>query len=229
MQEGIYWSLKAGLCKKKVELHKIIDFFPDVMNTRRLTRERLSNADTLSQLQVLAATSGCFEFSESIKIYLTLEGQQDTLRRLNEALNYLVSPLLTKSSLRSALVEAESFRTSSARRFSLFIDSAYGSGNGSEEATYPAIVCNDVGVKFYRVQSRSAECTVDIVAVLGNGSFACTDPMFANMGLPCKHIMAVFLSGDTYLNRGLHYNTEYQKKFVRSIDPMHLVELLMYA
>ena len=225
MQEGIHWSLKARLCKKKVELHKIVDFFRDVMSTRRLTRERLSHADTLSQLHVRAATSGCFEFSESIKIYLTLEGQQDTLRRLNEALNYLVSPLLTESSLRSALVEAESFRTSSARRFSLFIDSAYGSENESEEATYPAIVCNDVGVKFFRVQSRSAECTVDLVAVLGNGSFACTDPTFANMGLPCKHIMAVFLSGDTYLNPGLHYNPEYQKEFVRSMNPLYLVGL----
>lgn len=225
MQEGIHWSLKSRLGKKKVELHKVIDFFRDVMKTRRLTRERLTHAGTLSQLHTRAAKSGCSSFSESIKVYLTLEGQQDTLRRLNEALDYIVSPLLNETDLRSALVDAEIARQSSARRFSLFIDAAYNIGVHSEDGTVTPIMCNGVGVKFFKVKSRSEECTIDVVAVLGNGSFACTDPTFANMGLPCKHIMAVFLSGDAYLNAGFHYNLEYQMQFVRSMDPLDLMQL----
>jgi hypothetical protein len=154
MQEGIHWSLKSRLCKKKVELHKVIDFFRDVMKTRRLTRERLTHADTLSQLHTRAEKSGCANFSASIKVYLTLEGHQDTLRRLNEALDYIVTPLLNETDLRSALVDAEVLRNSSARRFSLFIDAAFNTVVQSENGTVTPIMCNDVGVKFFKVKSR---------------------------------------------------------------------------
>jgi hypothetical protein len=75
------------------------------------------------------------------------------------------------------------------------------------------------------VKSRLLNGSRDIVAILGNGSFACTDPTFANYGLPCERIMALFLTGNAYINVGLHYNREYVVPYVNTMDRTDLIQL----
>jgi hypothetical protein len=65
--------------------------------------------------------------------------------------------------------------------------------------------------------------------VVRNDSFACTDPTLANCGLLCKHIMAVFLNGDAYINPGLHYNEEHLVPLVRSLSIADLLLLSVAA
>jgi hypothetical protein len=126
MQEGIHWSLKSRLANKKVELHNVVPFFRDFMQTRRLTRERLQSApDSLARLHLRAAKSGCSRYSEKIKIYLTIEGQQSALRRLQDALDYQVWPIMEEGEIRSMLKIAERSSNSSARRFLLLVDAVY--------------------------------------------------------------------------------------------------------
>lgn len=231
-QEGIHWTLKARLLNKKVDLHKVPQFFREVMQTRYLTRERKSSmSDTLLQMHQRAATSGYQNFSAQIKIYLTREGQQNTLERLKDALDFQVSPLVNEADLRCAMKQADVTRNSSAKRFGLLVDAVYPVEGQCLE--YPPILPIglpvDNSVKFFKVKSRSLEGTVDVVAVLENGSFACTDPTFANCGLPCQHIMAVFLNGNVYINPGLHYNHEYLVPLVRSLDISDLLQLSVAA
>jgi hypothetical protein len=96
------------------------------MQTRRLTRERLQSApDSLARLHLRAAKSGCSRYSEKIKIYLTSEGQQSALRRLQDALDYQVWPIMEEGELRSTLKIAERSGNSSARRFLLLVDAVY--------------------------------------------------------------------------------------------------------
>ena len=92
------WSLKARLGNQKVDLHRIVPFFRDVMQKRNLTRVRLSHADTISQLHIRAVDAGCQKFSERIKVYLTKEGQQETLRRLQQSFDFKVVKKEVKNS-----------------------------------------------------------------------------------------------------------------------------------
>ena len=231
-QEGVHWTLKAKLLKKKVELHKVPQFFRDVMQTRYLTRERnTSAANTLLQMHLRAKESGYLKFSEQIKIYLTREGQQNTLERLLKALDFQVSPIANEADIRCAMKQADITRNSSAKRFGLLVDAVYPVEGQCVEhpPVLPIGLTTDQSVKFFKVKSRKSDGTVDVVAVLGNGSFACTDPTFANCGLPCKHIMAVFLNGDAYINPGLHYNQEYVVPLVRSLSIADLLPLSVAA
>jgi hypothetical protein len=203
----------------------VVPFFRDVMQT---TRERLQSApDSLARLHLRAAKSGCSRYSEKIKIYLTSEGQQSALRRLQDALDYQVWPIMEEGELRSTLKIAERSGNSSARRFLLLVDAVYPVPGILEKfpPVLPMINPGEQKVRSFKVKSRLLNGSTDIVAILGNGSFACTDPTFANYGLPCECIMAVFLNGNAYINVGLHYNREYVVPLVNTMDRTDLIQL----
>ena len=73
--------------------------------------------------------------------------------------------------------------------------------------------------------TRATNGPIDIVAVFKNGSFACTDPYFANHGLPSSQIMAVFIAGYISLNVFYHFHPLYLQPFTKEISHDHAKEL----
>ena len=73
--------------------------------------------------------------------------------------------------------------------------------------------------------TRAADGPIDLVAVFSNGSFACTDPYFANHGIPSAQIMSVFIAGYISLNVLLHFHSLYLQPFAKDISLLHAKEL----
>ena len=57
-----------------------------------------------------------------------------------------------------------------------------------------------------------------MVAVFHNGSFACTDPYFANHGLPSPQIMSLIIAGYISINALFHYHPLYLQAFGKEIS-----------
>ena len=73
-------------------------------------------------------------------------------------------------------------------------------------------------VTFFKVTARAAYGSVDLVAVFSNGSFACTDPHFANQGLPSSQIMSLFIAGYVSLDVIFHFHPLYLQPFSKEIS-----------
>jgi hypothetical protein len=66
----------------------------------------------------------------------------------------------------------------------------------------------------FKVTSRISknENPYDIVLVSDNGSFACTEPTFAQLGMPGRHILAVFAAKYCVINVFHHFHPIYLRK-----------------
>jgi hypothetical protein len=71
--------------------------------------------------------------------------------------------------------------------------------------------------------TRATDGPVDLVAV--NGSFACTDPYFANHGLPSSQMMSVFIAGHASLNVFFHFHPLYLQPFAKEISHNHAKDI----
>jgi hypothetical protein len=119
----------------------------------------------------------------------------------------VLSALRTEMDVRNAVKKAQLHRHSSPSRFTLLVDSVFPPQNPNEGAMLTIEEASEHGVKFFMVEPKSSN-SIDVVSVFSNGSFACTDPTFANYGTPRKHIIAVFVNGDAFINAGMHYNMQ---------------------
>lgn len=73
--------------------------------------------------------------------------------------------------------------------------------------------------------TRATDGPVDLVAVFINGSFACTDPYFANHGLPSSQMMSVFIAGHASFNVFFHFHPLYLKPFAKEISHNHAKDI----
>lgn len=201
LQEGIHSSMKNRLRNQKIGVHEVVHFFRDVMCNRKFNRESNTERSTLKQLYHDAKEKKLSSLSEKFEIYLTEEAQQKAFKLLHSGFNYDVEKLENDNEIIESYEECK-YRNTSAERFKLIIDSHLSS---------------KCIVTFYKVIVRFEE-QVDLVAVFNNGSFACTDPHFANHGLPSSQIMSVFIAGYISINVIFHFHPLYLQPFCKDLD-----------
>lgn len=209
LQEGIHSSMKNHLKKQRIAVHEIVQFFRDAIMKRKFNMECNSDRVAIKRLHQEASSRGFKSFSERVHIYLTEEGQQITLELLSSGFNYTVERIESEQELLESY-ENTKYRNTSAERFKIIIDNS---------------ILSKYEVTFYKVRARATSGSVDLVAVFSNVSFACTDPYFANHGLPSSQIMSVFIAGYITLNVILHFYPLYLKSFSKEIDYLHVKNL----
>ena len=168
-----------------------------------------SDRSALKRLYLEADRRGLKLFSQKVHVYLTEEGQQITLELLSSGFNFNVEKLENEKEI-IGCYDITKYRNTSAERFKLIIDSY-------QSKKYD--------VTFYKVMERATDGTVDLVAVFSNGSFACTDPYFANYGLPSSQIMSVFIAGYISINIISHFHPLYLQPFSKEINLSNAKEL----
>jgi hypothetical protein len=193
LQEGVHSSMKIRLKKQKVALHEVVTFFREVMMKRKFTSDCNSDRMPLKKLYAEAEGRGFEPLSEILRVFLTEEAQQITLGLLNSGLNYNVEKIENDTALIECY-EHTKFRNTSSERFKIIIDNH---------------ILNKYIGSFYKVTTRGTCLLVDIVAVFSNGSFASTDPYFANHGIPSPQIMSVFIAGYIAINVFFHFHPLY--------------------
>lgn len=171
-----------------------------------------NDRSTLKRLYIDAENRGLKAFSKVVHVYLTDEGQQITLELLSSGFNYTVEKLEDERDILECYQNTK-HRNTSAERFKLIID--YNSSLKYK-------------VTFYKVMTRSTDGPTDMVAVFSNGSFACTDPHFANHGIPSSQIIALFIAGYISLNVLYHFHPLYLQPFTKDICHAHAKELSIH-
>jgi len=76
-----------------------------------------------------------------------------------------------------------------------------------------SIALNDDTVFLQVTSNVGKDTAVDVVMVYENGSFACTEPFFAQMGQPGRHILACFHAQFCNINVLQHYHPRDLRKF----------------
>jgi hypothetical protein len=201
--------MKSRLRKQRIPVHEVVLFFREVMLKRKFNLECNSYRVTLRRLYLEADNRGLKAFSEKVHIYLTEEAQQITLELLSSGFNFIVEKLENEKEVLECY-ENTRHRNTSAERFKLIIDNNYSRKSD---------------VRFFKVMTRSADGPIDLVAVFINGSFACTDPYFANHGLPSSQIMSVFIAGHVFLNVLFHFHPLYLQPFAKDISHEHAKDI----
>ena len=212
LQEGIHSSMKKRLKNQKISLHEVVTFFREVMSKRKFNMECKTDRSTLKKLYEDAENRGLKPFSEMVHVYLTEQAQQITLELLNAGFNYTVEKLANEQEIINCYQNTK-HRNTSAERFKLIIDNN---------------ISNKYEVSFYKIMTRAKNGPIDIVAVFSNGSFACTDPYFANHGIPSSQIMSVFIAGYISLNVFYHFHPLYLQQFTKGISHNHAKELSVH-
>ena len=209
LQEGIHSSMKSRFKKQRGAAHEVVSFFREVMLKRKFNMEYNSDRSALKRLYLEADRRGLKSFSQKVHVYLTEEGQQITLELLSSGFNFNVEKLENEKEI-IGCYDITKYRNTSAERFKLIIYSY-------QSKKYD--------VTFYKVMERATDGTVDLVAVFSNGSFACTDPYFANYGLPSSQIMSVFIAGYISINIISHFHPLYLQPFSKEINSSNAKEL----
>ena len=75
-----------------------------------------------------------------------------------------------------------------------------------------------LNASFYKVTTRTIDGPVYLVAVFHNGSFAYTDPYFANHELHLPQIMSLFIAGNISINALFYYHPWYLQAFGKKIS-----------
>ena len=135
-------------------------------------------------------TRGLKSFTERVEVYFMEEAQQATLESLNTGFQCIVVKLNSESEVLSSF-ELTMHRNSSAARFKLI------NGNNFLQL---------LNASFYKVTTRTIDGPVYLVAVFHNGSFAYTDPYFANHELHLPQIMSLFIAGNISINALFYYH-----------------------
>jgi hypothetical protein len=154
------------------------------------------------------AKSGCQQLIDKGREFLTDEGFHIMLRQLGEGcVGYQVTKLPSKAAaeaLCETIVSTRCHRAASASYF---------------RALLRSIVDHDDTVYLQVTSNVGKEIAHDVVVVYENGSFACTEPFYAQMGQPSRHILACFHAQFCNINVLLHYHPRYLRKFSKPTTP----------
>jgi hypothetical protein len=203
MVEGMFSCFKRLTTNMYQPLHHLPQFVFEAVRDRRLTfLRRMASASAKQAMSTrlnLLEPSGCLPLVNKAKDYLTAEGYKLLIDQLQEGMSgYEVRPEpLTlseaKNLLKGTIIHRQR-RAASATQFLCLLE--------LEEDN------NDM--KLFQVTARSGGLDAkDIVLISRNGSFACTDPFFAQMGMPCRKILAVHIARYCQVNVLLHYHPLY--------------------
>ena len=205
LQEGLFWTMKGPTRAKFQPLHQLPAHTCASMkrrNARWLETEgshwrQWCEGALLDVLQ----RSGCSELIDKCREFLCPEAYKMMLEELKDGVvGYTVSPIASKDeaiNLCNSLVHDRPHRAASASHFLCLL----------REVQHPDTV-------FLKVSSNvGPSSAVDIVVVSENGSFACTEPYFAQIGLPSRHILAVHHALYCDVNVLLHCHPRYLRKF----------------
>jgi len=212
MQEGFHWTVKSGTQAMFQPLHKLPIYVRTQVKQRNdtwLAKEgsiwrEWNEGAVLKGLE----KSGCQQLIDKAKEFLTDEGFRIMLDELRDGcVGYQVTKLsrAAAETVCESIISTRSHRAASASYFRALL-----------RATVPHR--DDV---FLQVTSNVGNETAhDVVMVSENGSFACTEPFFAQMCQPGRHILACFHAQFCNINVLLHYHPRYLRKFSKPKSPL---------
>jgi hypothetical protein len=164
------------------------------------------------------AKSGCQQLIDKGREFLTDEGFRIMLDELRDGcVGYQVTKLPTMAAaeaLAQTIVTTRCHRAASASYFLCLLRS---------------IAPHDDTVFLQVTSNVGKDTAIDVVMVYENGSFACTEPFFAQMGQPGRHILACFHAQFCNINVLQHYHPRYLRKFSKpksvSVLPVNIPDL----
>ena len=201
MQEGIFSILKRSITHKFVPLHQLPDYVRDCMKKARTEWERKASSEyaTFNEATTLqnVSNAGCDALIDKCREFLTREGYKLMLDQLvMGAAGYEVQSisLAQAKDLCKAIMRERNRRAASASQFLCLLHEV-----SHREDTYA-----------FKVTARTGnDNPYDIVLVSDNGSFACTEPYFAQFGMPGRHILACHASKCCAVNVLQHFHPRY--------------------
>jgi hypothetical protein len=202
--------MKRKSKEKFVPLHQLPDFVKGLAQNRILNHERrlsshMTEVINKSMLDMLQNT-GCEELIRKGKQFLNDEGYRILISQLFKgSMGYDVAPVSMNEAV--ALLERtiipRLYRAPSAMHFMCLLD----------------LQKSDADTKLFKIEANAgAEDAIDLVMVSPNGSFACTDPFFAQMGMPCRRILAVHKEKYCDINVLLHFHPLYHSESSKELS-----------
>lgn len=166
------------------------------------TKSDWNESTTLAHL----ANAGCNDLIERCREYLTETAYKMVLQQLSLGVaGYDVAHIDAegaKARCRS-IVNERSHRAASTMHLLCVIDELSHHGD-----TF-----------FFELKSRDGgDKAFDVVVVTDNGSFACSEPYFAQYGMPGRHIYAVFAAQFCNINPLLHFHPRYIRHISNPMD-----------
>ena len=205
MQEGLFQTFKAPTRSKYQALQQLPDFLWTQMQRRNLNWER-KNASQKSEwneqvmLQTLAHT-GCDELVSKCREFLTDMAYKMILQQLSIGTGgYEVERVAVEEARAqlNVIIHGRSRRAASATHFL---------------CVFEREVSRRQDVVLLKVKARNGrDNAVDLVMVSDTGSFACTEPYFAQYAMPGRHILAAHASQYCNVNVLLHCHPRYHRK-----------------
>ena len=204
MQEGIFSCLKRPVEEKFVPLHQMPDHVHDSMTKAETNhwKKKTSELSLFNEAEKLRnlSVAGCDTLIEKCREYLTREGYALMLDQLSLGVTgYEVQrvALADATDLCKKMMRERNVRAASASQFLRLLLEV-----SQRHDTYT-----------FKVTARTGnDNPYDIVLVSDNGSFACTEPYFAQMGMPGRHILAVYASKYCAINVFHHFHPIYLRK-----------------
>ena len=197
--------------------HQLPNYIYARMHERELAFERKSMSGSAqwneAQLVSHLQRPGCMPLVEKAREFLTVLGYKLVLQELTAAVgSYEVSVINYTDAielLKTTIVH-RSNRAASAASFCCLLETQQ----------------QRLGTRLFRLDCFSgSEDAVDIVMVSDNGSFACTNPFFAQYGAPGRHIFAVHLAQYCGINVLAHFHPTYVRKISNPVPPNHAITL----
>jgi hypothetical protein len=200
MQEGIFWTLKVGTDKRYQGLHQLPDYINKQWRKRANERQRKIASDSAQWNQTATLQSLAFAGVDDLigkcSEYLTEVGFRMMLQQLNiGATGYDVMQVDRHQAMTlcKTIINERSQRAASTMHLLCLI----------EEVSH-------LSNRYFQLRAKSGkENAFDVVLVADNGSFACSDPHFAQYGMPSRHVFAVFAAQYCAINPLLHFHPCY--------------------
>ena len=205
---GIHSTLKLGLRRVLIPLHKTLLFFREALIRRKLNVDRKQSAVTIKVMLDEATAAGCSRFAKHLTASLTDEGIKLTLEQFKRSDGYKVDTIDGDIDMEAAFKAIGKKRGSSGERFRCLISNATDGNVDSNKF---------IDGDYFKVTSRSIDGSTDIVFISPSGNIACTSPSYTRWGLPSKHILAVFYHGRICLNMKQHFHPVYHLQFMNDI------------
>jgi len=194
MQENVHWSLKSQLGTNCLPLHRFIGFLDKVMTRRQIkinhVRENPKSMDTLRT----TLSNGFSAFVKCCEKCVITEGQYYLFAQFDEAQAYEIEQLTTKAAVMDKLRFEEA--SASAKRFSLMLDSI----EKLEESG-----------RYFLVKHREHD-KQHVVAVMLNGSIACSCGEAAARGAPDRHVLCLLRNRAMVFRPSVHLHPLYLKR-----------------
>ena len=206
MQEGFHWTVKSGTQARVQPLQQLPFYVGKQLKQRNDTwlAKEGSHWAKWNEGAVLAGLqkSGCQQLIDKGKEFLTPEGFAIMLGELRDGcVGYVVTKLASKVDAIALCKSIPTTRCHRAASASLFL------------CLLRATVDHPQTVYLQVSSNVGNDHAHDVVMVHESGSFACTDPFFAQMGMPGRHILACHHAQFCNVNVVLHFHPRYLRKF----------------